>query len=699
MSFLEHMRLPQKFTVLGAIFLVMAAFPASFYIMTIANEVEVAEREAAGVAPIVAIHQVVQLTQQHRGMSGGILSGNESLAARLPELQSQLNTASGSVDAALKESNVSDHIVSKWSAVKQSMGEIANAVVRRQVSGTESAEQHTNLIRNMLLVAENIQDDFGLSLDPVAGTYFLINATMVNIPKLTEIMGRMRAAGTGVLSTGKLETVERAILMGQYSNINEFYMELTRNLEKAISADANIKAAVESRATEVKRQIDNVLVITNNQLLNAENLTFAADKYFDEYTSAINNIYAFNTIAIQSLVAALQLRVSDMQQSVYLLFGLMVLALGFGIFLSILIVRSITRPMNEAITIANAVASGDLTTRIEAKSNNETGRLLQALKQMNDNLIDLVGKVRSGTDLITEASEEIASGNLDLSQRTEQQSASLEQTASAMEELTSTVRQNADNAKQANQLAVGASDVAVKGGKVVGQVVQTMNEINESSKKIVDIISVIDSIAFQTNILALNAAVEAARAGEQGRGFAVVATEVRTLAQRSASAAKEIKELIKNSVSKVEDGTQLVDEAGTTMEEIVNAVKRVTDIMGEITAASLEQSQGIEQANQAISSMDTVTQQNAALVEEAAASAELMQEQSEDLIKAVMVFKLSGSARAPSAQRSKRKQPNANVTELPVQQRSKPQANDLNNSTSAQPRKAASGGDTSWEEF
>ncbi|MCB1949277.1 MAG: HAMP domain-containing protein [Burkholderiales bacterium] len=551
----------------------------------------------------------------------------------------------------------------------------------------------------MLLVAENIQDDFGLSLDPVAGTYFLINATMVNIPKLTESMGRMRAAGTGVLSTGKLETVERAILMGQYSNINEFYMELTRNLEKAISADANIKAAVESRATEVKRQIDNVLVITNNQLLNAENLTFAADKYFDEYTSAINNIYAFNTIAIQSLVAALQLRVSDMQQSVYLLFGLMVLALGFGIFLSILIVRSITRPMNEAITIANAVASGDLTTRIEAKSNNETGRLLQALKQMNDNLIDLVGKVRSGTDLITEASEEIASGNLDLSQRTEQQSASLEQTASAMEELTSTVRQNADNAKQANQLAVGASDVAVKGGKVVGQVVQTMNEINESSKKIVDIISVIDSIAFQTNILALNAAVEAARAGEQGRGFAVVATEVRTLAQRSASAAKEIKELIKNSVSKVEDGTQLVDEAGTTMEEIVNAVKRVTDIMGEITAASLEQSQGIEQANQAISSMDTVTQQNAALVEEAAASAELMQEQSEDLIKAVMVFKLSGSARAPSAQRSKRKQPNANVTELPVQQRSKPQANDLNNSTSAQPRKAASGGDTSWEEF
>ena len=697
MSFLEHMSLPQKIAVLGTIFLVMAAFPASFYIMTIASEVDVAEQEVAGVAPIVSIHEMVKLTQQHRGISGGILGGNESLVARLPELQSQMNNAAVNVDAAFKAANVSVPVNSDWSAVKQRIGELANTVNRRQLSFSDSAKQHTDLIGDMLLIAERIQDEFGLSLDPVAGTYFLINATMVNAPKLTESMGRMRAAGTTVLASGELTTVQRATLMGQYSNINEYFQEMTRNLEKATSADSYIKAAIETRAAEVRQQIDNILVITNTQLLNAEQLTFAADKYFDEYTNAIDNIYAFNAVAIQSLVEALQFRITDMQQSVYLLFGLMVLALGFGVFLSILIVRSITKPMNKAIAIANAVAAGDLTTRIDARSNNETGKLLQALKQMNNNLIDLVGKVRLGTDSITNATEEITAGNLNLSQRTEKQSASLEQTASAMEELTSTVKQNADNAKQANQLAVGASDVAVKGGEVVGQVVQTMNEINESSKKIVDIISVIDSIAFQTNILALNAAVEAARAGEQGRGFAVVATEVRTLAQRSASAAKEIKELISNSVSKVDVGTQLVDEAGSTMDEIVKAVRRVTDIMGEITAASQEQSLGIEQVNQAISQMDTATQQNAALVEEAAATAELMQEQSQELVDAVTVFKLSMSSHRVAHQS---RRPKSVVTELPVQKKQKTNADDMAAVIPDQPRKAVAGGkDDTWEQF
>jgi methyl-accepting chemotaxis protein len=272
-----------------------------------------------------------------------------------------------------------------------------------------------------------------------------------------------------------------------------------------------------------------------------------------------------------------------------------------------------------------------------------------------------------------------------------------------MEELTSTVRQNADNARQANQLAAGASEVAVKGGAVVGQVVQTMSSINESSKKIVDIISVIDGIAFQTNILALNAAVEAARAGEQGRGFAVVATEVRTLAQRSAAAAKEIKELISDSVSKVEDGTRLVDEAGATMDEIVSAVKRVTDIMAEISAASQEQSSGIEQVNQAVTQMDEVTQQNAALVEEAAAAAESMQEQAQALTQAVTVFKLSGGGSHTPTPVKRSNRP-ATVAKLPnrgpATKRSAISSNTGSTSVSAQPRKvAAGGGGDDWEEF
>ncbi|MDH6591121.1 methyl-accepting chemotaxis protein [Variovorax sp. TBS-050B] len=322
------------------------------------------------------------------------------------------------------------------------------------------------------------------------------------------------------------------------------------------------------------------------------------------------------------------------------------LTLLIGALCAWLIARSVTRPIARAVEVAQTVASGDLGSQIQVVSRDETGQLMQALKNMNDSLAKVVGEVRHGTDAIATASGQIAAGNQDLSSRTEEQASSLEQTAASMEELTSTVKQNADNARQANQLALSASEVAVRGGGVVNQVVDTMGSINASSKKIVDIIGVIDGIAFQTNILALNAAVEAARAGEQGRGFAVVASEVRSLAQRSGAAAKEIKGLIDDSVDKVEAGSRQVAEAGRTMEEIVDSVKRVTDIMGEITAASQEQSTGIEQVNQAIAQMDQVTQQNAALVEEAAAAAQSMQEQAASLVQSVSVFRLEGAARA-----------------------------------------------------
>jgi len=323
-----------------------------------------------------------------------------------------------------------------------------------------------------------------------------------------------------------------------------------------------------------------------------------------------------------------------------------------GIGLGILITRNLTRQLGGepayAGAIASAIAAGDLTVAVDLRQGDKTSMLF-AMKAMRDSLADIVGQVRSGTDTIASASSQIASGNLDLSSRTEEQASSLEETASSMEELTSTVKQNADNARQANQLASSASEVAERGGAVVSQVVDTMASINESSKKIVDIIGVIDSIAFQTNILALNAAVEAARAGEQGRGFAVVASEVRTLAQRSAAAAKEIKGLIGDSVSKVDAGAKLVDHAGATMEEIVASVRNVTDIMGEITSASQEQTAGIEQINVAISQMDQVTQQNASLVEEAAAAAESMQEQAAKLARVVAVFRLDAAAAAPAA--------------------------------------------------
>lgn len=323
-----------------------------------------------------------------------------------------------------------------------------------------------------------------------------------------------------------------------------------------------------------------------------------------------------------------------------------VAALAIGIAVAVIIIRTIFRALggepSQASTVAKSIAAGNLVVAIPTAAHDRSS-VLYAMKEMRDSLVKIVADVRASTETIATASSEIASGNMDLSGRTEQQASALEETASSMEELTSTVKQNADNARQANQLAASASDVAVRGGEVVAQVVDTMESINSSSRKIVDIISVIDGIAFQTNILALNAAVEAARAGEQGRGFAVVASEVRNLAQRSAAAAKEIKSLIRDSVEKVDAGSQLVSQAGATMEEIVSSVKRVTDIMAEITLASQEQSAGIEQVNQAIGQMDQSTQQNAALVEQAAAAAGSLQDQADQLARVVSVFVLDES--------------------------------------------------------
>jgi methyl-accepting chemotaxis protein len=366
----------------------------------------------------------------------------------------------------------------------------------------------------------------------------------------------------------------------------------------------------------------------------------------DAYTVSIVEIVKLQEAALAQAVVAGEGAFTRARNMLLGLAGLMVM---LGAVVSWLVARSITRPLSRAVGLARKVAAGDLTATIEVKGRDETAQLLRALAEMNESLRKIVSEVRGGVDAISEASKEMAAGNADLSHRTDEQASSLQQTAASMEQLAHTVRQNADNAQHANSLAAAASEVAVKGGTVVSAAVQTMSSINESSRKIADIIGVIDSIAFQTNILALNAAVEAARAGEQGRGFAVVASEVRRLAQRSAGAAQEIKQVISESVGKVEDGTRLVDEAGKRMDEIVQSVQRVTDIIGSISAASAAQTSGIEQVNRAVAQMDQTTQQNAALVEQAAAAAEAMQEQAEQLSREVSVFRID-AAHTPSAE-------------------------------------------------
>jgi len=414
-----------------------------------------------------------------------------------------------------------------------------------------------------------------------------------------------------------LRAVADSSMTEQINSLGEAYGRMRKGMEHQVQAveSGDIKGGGEINKNEVKDNADKTF-LTLAELKNKQDAT-AKTKVATQQSIATITRYV-------SLIAALFVATG---------------VLGIGLLLVRNLVQQLGGEPVYAADVAKRIAQGDLGVDVQVAPG-DTSSLLAAMKTMRDSLADIVSNVRTSVNTIVTASCEITSGNLDLSARTEQQAGSLEETASAMEELTSTVKQNADNARQANQLAVSASEVATEGGNVVNQVVFTMDAINTSSRKIVDIISVIDGIAFQTNILALNAAVEAARAGEQGRGFAVVATEVRSLAQRSAAAAKEIKVLIDDSVSKVEEGSKLVAQAGRTMEQVVSSVRRVTDVVSEISTASGEQSDGIGQVNQAITQMDEATQQNAALVEEAAAASLSLQEQAQHVEQAVSIFKL-----------------------------------------------------------
>jgi len=446
---------------------------------------------------------------------------------------------------------------------------------------------------------------------------------------------------------GSVVEAEQQALQGEIARTSARIGEINHELDRLIASDAGKALYADAhakRAAYTKVRATAFDAKKNGDDEDAGKIAGGAmDAALKDYLASIRALAGYQKTKAVQLVTQVEAQGKTGQQALGVLWAL---ASAAAVACTVLVTRSITRPLQRAIGVAQDVARGRLHDREETHARDETGQLLAALNLMNRDLYRIVGAVRESSAAIASASGQIASGNLDLSARTEQQAGALEETASSMEELTSTVKQNSDNARHANQLAASASAVAIKGGAVVAQVVQTMGSIHASARKITDIISVIDGIAFQTNILALNAAVEAARAGEQGRGFAVVATEVRNLAHRSASAAKEIKALIDVSVRDVDSGTELVGKAGATMDEIVASVERVTAIMREIALAGHEQEAGIEQINAAIGQMDAVTQQNAALVEEASAASEAMRQQAADMEQVVGVFRLEAGEAA-----------------------------------------------------
>ena len=647
-SFLERLLLWHKFVIISIIALILTSIPTYLYMREADKNLDAALLETEGLAPVATALKAIQLTQQHRGLSALVLGGVDSVKEQREARQKQADQIYATLDGIVKGLH-NKGIDAAWEPARQDWEALGKNVASRAIDVPQSYAAHTALVPKLLVVNDLIADYYGLSLDPDLDSYQLIQSMYYQLPYLTEELGKMRAKGAGLLAKKEASAADKLMVASIGARVQDRLGQVLASYRKAAAANPALETRLGASVRELSTLAANATRLASEKIVLAETLDYSGEEYVKATTAAINAQFSANELAGKELQSLLGLKIAELRQTRWLMIGAMLALVALAGVIQYLISKSISVPLLRAIAIARLVAQGDLTSHFAAAGGNETGQLLQALKDMNDSLIVIVGAVRHNIDNIGGASQDIAAGNADLSARTESQASSLEETASSMEEITSTVKQNSDNAQQVNQQVKTASGVAIEGGRVVAQVVQTMGDINDSSRKIVDIIGVIDAIAFQTNILALNAAVEAARAGEQGRGFAVVASEVRNLAQRSAGAAKEIKGLISDSVQKVDAGNRLVQQAGKSMGEIVASIGGVSSIMAEILMASKEQTAGIEQVNQAIIQMDHMTQQNSALVEQAAAASESMREQAQMLVQSMSVFQLGQLAQAPGA--------------------------------------------------
>ena len=638
-SILTKLLLWQKFVLLSVIALILTAIPTALYYLESSKNLDAALAEKQGLPAMTLILKTVQLTQQHRGLSALVLGGVSSEKDKREAKQKEADASYSGMAAIVKTIN-DKAITDAWNKAEQDWNTLREQVTKSSIAVPASYQAHSALVPKLLLVNDLIGDYYGLSLDPNIDSYQLIQAMYYIQPYLTEELGRMRAKGAGLLTKKEATLEDKMVVSDLIARSQDRTQQMNNSFNKAVLSNPEIEKKLGAVMKEAIGQATGAMKLATEKIAKAEALEFSSVDYVQVTTRAIDTQFQLNADATKELHGILDQRISDFYQLRWtMIISMLALICVAGLFARA-IARSVSIPLEQAIVVAQHIASGDLRFPADPNGHNETGRLLQALEDMRVSLIDIVGNVRDSIENINNGTHDIARGNVDLSARTETQASSLEETASSMEQMTGTVKQNSDSARQANQLVNDASMVATEGGGIVDQVIHTMEAINISSRKISEIIGVIDGIAFQTNILALNAAVEAARAGEQGRGFAVVAAEVRNLAQRSATAAREIKGLIGSSVEQVDAGNELAGHAGKAMKDIVASVKRITDIMSEIVTATVEQSTGIEQIDLAITQMDEMTQQNAALVEQAAAAAEGLQEQSQALVQTVSVFKL-----------------------------------------------------------
>jgi len=651
-SLIRNLPFAQKFFLISALAILMLAVPTYFFVQMNLAQMATAQQEVGGLQPIQDLMKLTQLTQQHRGMSAVLLAGNDSQAGARQAKEQEVSAAISKAQTSLGALGEKE-LLNALKIVQEEWTSLSSAVAGKSIAVPQSFARHTALVALQLSLADDVVNVSGISLDPSAAGYHLQMAVLHYMPQVTEVLGQIRARGAAILGRGSASAEDKVRIEVLGNTIRVSMGSARKSFGLAAAANPALNAALGDALTNAGKATDVGLRLADEKIVRAETLTYASTEYFAAMTQTIDVQFVLINAAFEALRAQLLQAVAQAQRELLVGTSIVAALLASVVWIMVMVTRTTTSSVRQALKVAQAVAAGELGVHAEVHGNDEIGELLRALDAMQHSLIQVVAKVRQGSDSVANASAEIAQGNNDMSARTESQASALEQTAASMEELSSTVKQNADSAREANQLAQTASTVAVRGGDVVGQVVQTMKGINDSSRRISDIIQVIDGIAFQTNILALNAAVEAARAGEQGRGFAVVASEVRSLAGRSADAAKEIKSLINASVARVEQGTALVDQAGSTMTEVVQAIGRVTAIMAEISTASTEQALGVEQVGEAVSQMDEVTQQNAALVEQMAAAASGLKNQAAELVDAVSVFRLGSGTDAPRGSRSR----------------------------------------------